>query len=141
MNLDHGAQNNSRRISRVLWAIIGVSIFFWIGYEDRSTFIPIVLGGMIAAGISLSLGSGNIVGRIPWLREGIKTVFVGLVAGSLAMPLAALAILVKISLHGHVPPDFSTVQVLAVLGRTPIWAWAGILGGVSLALWRRNHLE
>ena len=52
------------------------------------------------------------------------------------MPMAALSMLVKVSLHGHVPPDFSTADVLAVIGRTPIWAGAGALMGFAVALFR-----
>lgn len=141
MSLDSEYQLNTRRISRTLWALIGVSLFFWIGYEDRSTFIPVSLGGLIAAALSLYLGRHISTERFSWLREGIVTVLVGLVAGTLAMPLAGLAILVKISLHSHVPPDFSWAQVLAVLGRTPIWAGAGALAGSSLALWREKRLD
>jgi hypothetical protein len=127
---------NSRRLHRVLWALIGASLFFWIGYEDRSTFIPVLLGGMIAAAMSVDLGRVMLSGKIAWMRKKTGRVLVGLIAGTLAMPLAALAILVKISLHGHEPSDFTLAQVLAVLGRTPIWAGAGTLIGISAAIWR-----
>jgi len=141
MRLDHEIQIITRRIRRALWALIGAGIFFWIGYEDRSTFIPIILGVLIAAALSLNLGHIISTGRLRWPRVSVGIVIVGLVAGMLAMPLAAILILVKISLHGHIPPDFTLVQVLAVLGRTPVWAGVGTLIGLSLALWIRHHQD
>ena len=141
MRFDHEVQIITRRISRALWAIIGASIFFWIGYEDRSTFIPILLGGLIAVTLSLNLGHIISTGRLRWPGTSVGIVIAGLVAGTLAMPLAAILILVKISLHGHIPPDFTLVHVLAVLGRTPVWAGAGTLIGYSLVLWTRNRQD
>jgi hypothetical protein len=120
-----------------LWAAIGVSIFFWIGYEDRTIIAPVLLGGFLALALASQWGQRFLFRRAAWSRRQIaEYLLLGLSAGALAMPMAALSMLVKVSLHGHVPPDFSTADVLAVIGRTPIWAGAGALMGFAVALFR-----
>lgn len=126
------------RLNRALWFVIGVILFFWIGYEDQSTTGPVLLGSLIAGGMSFPVHER--LARIRWTafqRRGLTSVLTGLMAGALAMPMAALAMLVKVSIHSHVPPDFTSVQVLAVLTRTPIWAGAGLLIGLAASLWQR----
>ena len=120
-----------------LWAAIGVSIFFWIGYEDRTIIAPVLLGGFLALALASQWGQRFLFRRVAWSRRQIaEYLLLGLSAGALAMPMAALSMLVKVSLHGHMPPDFSTADVLAVTGRTPIWAGAGALMGFAVALFR-----
>jgi hypothetical protein len=125
-----------------LWAVIGVSVFFWIGYEDRTTIAPILLGGSLALALAFQLGQLSFMGSALYPRRRIaEYLMLGMSAGALAMPIAALSILVKVSLHSHVPPDFSQADVLAVLRRTPIWAGAGALIGFAVALSRRLERE
>jgi hypothetical protein len=127
-----------RLLRTTLWAAIGVSIFFWIGYEDRTIIAPVLLGGFLALALASQWGQRFLFRRVAWSRRQIADyLLLGLSAGALAMPMAALSMLVKVSLHGHVPPDFSTADVLAVIGRTPIWAGAGALMGFAIALFRR----
>jgi hypothetical protein len=126
-----------RLLRTTLWAAIGVSIFFWIGYEDRTIIAPVLLGGFLALALASQWGQRFLFRRAAWSRRQIaEYLLLGLSAGALAMPMAALSMLVKVSLHGHVPPDFSTADVLAVIGRTPIWAGAGALMGFAVALFR-----
>lgn len=127
-----------RLLRAVLWAAIGVSVFFWIGYEDRTIIAPVMLGGSLALALAFQLGQRFLFRRADLSRRWIaEYLLFGLFAGALAMPMAALSMLVKVSLHGHVPPDFSTAYVLAVLGRTPIWAGAGALMGFAVILFRQ----
>jgi hypothetical protein len=140
MNPIQSDMETGHRLQRALRAVTGVLIFFWIGYEDRSSAGPILVGSMIASALA-----ANISGRLRttgMLRSGGRPVIytlTGLIAGALAMPLAALAMLVKVSLHSHIPPDFTTARVFDLLARTPIWAGAGILIGLACALARRQQ--
>jgi hypothetical protein len=116
--------------------LTGFLIFIWVGIEDRSSVGPVLVGGMIA--LSLSTNIGQRLAKIQNVRSIGRPghyVLTGLVAGALAMPLAALAMLVIVSLHGHVPPDFTAAQVLDVLAHTPVWTMAGSLISLGL-LWR-----
>ena len=73
-----------------LWAVIGVSVFFWIGYEDRTTIAPILLGGSIALALALQLGQRFLNKNVITTRKLIaEYLLLGLFAGVLAMPFAA----------------------------------------------------
>ena len=123
---------------RYIWMALGVFIFFWIGYEDRSTFLPVLLGGGIALGLALQLKHS--IDRVGVASQAAtKYLLYGLIFGGLAMPLAALSMLVKLSLHAHVPPDFSAAQIQAVLLRSPIWAIAGAMIGLAAGLRRSTR--
>ena len=128
----------NNRLNQALLALIGIFIFFWIGLEDRSLILPTILGTLIAAALGLSLWRWQ-AGHVMMISSLLRYAFVGLISGSMAMPFASLAMLVKISLHNHIPPDFSAVEVLEVLGRTPVWSLAGLILGVALGLW--NYLR
>lgn len=136
--MDQTGKGLAVRLRRGLWVTIGVVLFFWIGYEDRTTVTPILIGGLLATALSFDLAPRIRSGKIPGLhsRLGVCTL-TGLISGALAMPLAALCMLVKLSLHSHVPPEYSAIQVLAVLERFPVWAGAGALAGLALALIRK----
>jgi hypothetical protein len=128
----------SNLFKRALWFVIGVIVLIWIGYEDRTTIGPTLMGVLIAGGLSFPLYDR--LARIRWTalqQRGWASFLTGLTAGTLAMPIATLAMLVKVSIHSHMPPEFTSAQVLAVLGRTLIWASAGSLIGISAALWHR----
>jgi hypothetical protein len=64
------------------------------------------------------------------VRAGIA----GLVGGATVPPLADILMLVKVSLHSHAVPDFTARDLGAVLGRTPVWALAGLAAGLALGL-------
>lgn len=136
MTSDCSSTNRIRLINRALWILVGVGTFFWIGYEDRSTTIPILLGGTLALTLGLHFGQRILTAGSTGTTPFGVYLFLGLIAGLTAMPIAAMSMLVKVSLHGHVPPDFSTAEVLAVLSRTPAWAGAGALAGSAASLWR-----
>lgn len=121
-----------RGAQRVLWALLGVGVFFWVGYEDRTIVFPVLLGSTLALVLALKASTRITPGASP-ARMWAFTLL-GLLAGTVMMPLAALSMLVKVSLHAHVPPEFSLAQVMAVLGRTPIWGGAGALAGLAVGL-------
>ena len=140
--MDQTGKGLALRLRRGLWVTIGVVLFFWIGYEDRTTVTPSLIGGLIAVALSLDLARRIRPGKIPALRSELGVyALIGLITGALAMPLAVLWMLVKVSLHSHVPPEYSTAQVLAVLERFPVWAGAGALVGLAVALIRRERMN
>jgi hypothetical protein len=49
-------------------------------------------------------------------------------------PLAVVLMLMKLSLHTHPYPDLLPVDLTAVLGRTPVWALAGLAVGLGAGL-------
>ena len=140
--MDQTGKGLAVRLRRGLWVTIGVVLFFWIGYEDRTTVTPILIGGLIAVALSFNLAQRIRPGKSPGLRIRVGAcTLTGLISGALAMPLAALCMLVKVSLHSHVPPEYSAIQVLAVLERFPVWAGAGALTGLAAALMHNMHMN
>jgi hypothetical protein len=128
----------SKRANQALLALIGLYIFIWIGLEDRTLVLPIILGALIATAIGLRLWRWQ-PGKALVIPEVTRYGFVGLISGSLAMPIASLGMLVKVSLHSHVPPDFTSSEVLEVLRHTPVWGLVGLLVGVAFGLWKRSR--
>lgn len=142
MNSDQKNSSLTNVLQRTFWILIGMSTFIWFGHEDRSTCFPILLGGLISLMLALDLGK-KCLQRHAHNPRNRMVIFLltGASAGLLAMPLAAISMLVKISIHDHTPPDFSLAQLLSALGRTPIWALAGTLIGFALGLWRMDETE
>jgi hypothetical protein len=64
----------------------------------------------------------------------VRTLLIGLAAGSAVGPLAALLMLIKTSIHSHPYLDFTPADLSAAIGRTPIWAGVGLLAGAGVAL-------
>jgi hypothetical protein len=126
--------NNPRR-TRLLTIGYGVMVFFWLRIEDNSV-LPAVIGGL---GLSL-LGAHlwltkNLSGKI--LRLGylvIGSVSFGVVCGLATSAVAAGLMLLKNGMHGHVFPDFPFGVIVEILQRAPVWALAGGLAGLGLAL-------
>ncbi len=145
-----GLPQGLRTLTRAAWGLTGVLWFLWLGVEDRSADGPV----MVAAAACLALGLSTLQrcrgvvrtpgyrrldtvlghrvdGRIVWLAQ---CVVCGFGAGLAVGPLAALLMLVKVSLHDHPAPDFTAADLGATLMRTPAWALAGLCLGAALGL-------
>lgn len=124
-----------RWVGRFVWAIAGVAWFVWLGYEDRGLSTVMSLSAVLCLALSLTWvargRSGKKVGRRRWLLESMG---IGLLVGALVPPVAVLLILVKISLHAHGTPDFTSGDVGEVIRRLPVWMLAGVLCGEALGL-------
>lgn len=129
--------NNPRR-TRLLAIGCGVVIFFWLRIEDNSV-LPAAIGGL-----ALSL-----LGAYIWLMKNFsgKTLntgylllgltLTGAVCGLATAAVTAGLMLLKNGMHGHVFPDFPFGVIAEILQRAPLWALAGGLVGLGLALaWR-----
>ena len=125
-------------LSRGAWILTGLLGVAWVGLEERGLGAVTLLAWMISlTGLLTARARRN--RREPVLRPSDLRwwLLAGAAAGALAGPIAALLIPLKVGLHAHPVPDFSTSDVLAVLGRIPIWAAAGGLLGAGAALVER----
>lgn len=122
---------------RLRWAIIGCGlvIFLWLAPED-SAVLPAVMLGAAASTLATTAwalrrwGGGQMSLRFfVALMTGL-----GLVAGLGTAPATAALMLFKNVQHGHIFPDYPLGLVGAVLGRAPLWAFAGALAGLGAAL-------
>jgi hypothetical protein len=127
---------------RIMWGIVGVLWFLWIGFEDRS-LMPVLI---LAALISLAIGFEWAVrswGRDWHLVYLLSSSLKGLTIGGLAPLIAIVLVFLKTSLHQHETPDFSEQDLLLLLQRIPFWASAGFLFGLAYAIWgwAENRLQ
>ncbi|HLC05203.1 MAG TPA: hypothetical protein VJK02_19385 [Anaerolineales bacterium] len=124
-----------RWVVRYAWMIAAPTAFFWIAYEDRSPSTVMGLSAIVCAAFAVTAiarwRGGILAERRRWLLE---TMGVGLATGALVAPVAVVLILVKISLHSHGTPDFTTSDIAQVMNRLPVWALAGVLCGEALGL-------
>jgi acid phosphatase family membrane protein YuiD len=125
---------------RFLWFVAGALWFIWLGYEDRNLVMVSVLAAILAVS-----GGFTLLGRtVKWNHNQGRSALAGLVvvglgAGAAVGPLAAFLMVFKVGLHGHASPDFSTSQIQAVLGRTPVWAVVGALFGLAIGILFRSE--
>ncbi|MCJ7512285.1 MAG: hypothetical protein MUO23_04875 [Anaerolineales bacterium] len=123
-------------------AAVGLVSFAWLATEARQLTAVLVL----AAALTVT-AAGPRAGR--WVtkkRSGLPRLAAAGLAGcgiGACVPwVAAGLMLVKVSLHSHAQTEFSTDELIAVLGRIPVWAvGGGLLGGAAVlapGLWARR---
>lgn len=115
-----------------LTMIVGLLVFFWLGTEDNSVQSAAIYGVGVAA---LSAAHGQY--RLPkllQLRQRPRFTLLGALIGLGAALFAALLMLLKTALHAHLFPDYSLPLIAAMLARAPVWAAAGALLGLGIAL-------
>ncbi|HEX6304035.1 MAG TPA: hypothetical protein VFZ76_07585 [Anaerolineales bacterium] len=138
---------------RLTALIIAVAIILWLPIEDVGVHYVLVFAILISAWwaarflIPYLPGSSELPGRYGrWLgrnREDahgrrfiISHIIIGTLSGVAVSPLALLLMIFKSGLHGHGQPDFTPSQMAAVLARTPVWALAGFLTALGIAIAR-----
>jgi hypothetical protein len=112
--------------------VVGILVFFWLGTEDNSVQSAVLYGLGIA---SLSIAHAQY--RLPkllQLRRRLRFALLGAIIGLSAALFAALLMLLKTALHTHLFPDYSLPLIAAMLVRAPVWAVAGVLMGLGIAL-------
>lgn len=123
------------RALRLLWFVTGVIWFVWLGYEDRNLTLVSILAALLAVLVGFTVWGRMAKGKCDQGRSSLAcVVFVGVISGAVTSPLAASLMVFKVGLHSHPSPDFSTSQIQAVLGRTPVWTLVGALLGLALGL-------
>ena len=86
-----------------------------------------VIGGTIGFGV------GAVCCMNPPAGIGLGTA-IGAGVGAGTALITALLMIWKTGMHAHPFPDYPTGLILDILRRAPMWALAGILVGVALAL-------
>lgn len=121
------------------WAVIlcGVSIFLWMSPEDNHIW-PVVVLGTSASTLAVSWW---VTGRFGGMHFNYASMLIlsstfGIIAGMGSAIITALLMFLKNARHSHFFPDFPLEQITAMLERAPVWAIAGGLIGLGLALIR-----
>ena len=117
---------------QLVLAISGIAWFIWLGIEERTVYFVVVLAALAAIDAVIILPVRD------WVTEeggGVRPLaagLIGLAIGACVPVVAALLMLVKVSLHSHQQPDFSLAQVVSMVSTMPVWAAAG---GLMVAAW------
>jgi hypothetical protein len=124
-----------RWVVRFAWVVAAPAWLVWLAYEDRDLGTVMGMSALVCVAFALTAvarwRAGKLVERRRWLLESMG---IGLLSGLLVAPVAALLILVKISLHSHGTPDFTSGDIADVMNRVAVWALAGVLIGEGLGL-------
>ena len=113
---------------RAVWAIAGLASFFWLGWEDPSPVVVILMASLLSVAWAITLiNRGTLAPRTGLMRW----LLVGGLLGAAVGPLATVLMVLKTGLHGHSPPDFTIGDVLRTLRLIPAWAASGALLGLA----------
>jgi len=122
---------------RARWVAIGYGIvlFLWLGPEDNAVW-PVALHG---AGLSALLVGFWVLGRFGGKTVSRRTLVpgalaLGAVGGLGAAIMTAALMFFKNARHAHLYLDYPPEQMGGLLRRGPVWALAGALFGLGLAL-------
>ncbi len=112
----------------------GIAAFLWLTPED-SIWLAAVFGAagaciLAAHAVFRVAGGRDLPGRV-WFPG---TIISGGAIGAGATLVTAVLMLIKTSLHSHLFPDYPLAVLLGILARAPVWAAAGALIGVGVAL-------
>ncbi len=132
------ARSRYDALSRSAWILTGLLAVAWIGFEDRGLAAVTLLAWMISISSLLTIRARRNRQEPILPPAGLRWwLLAGAAAGALAGPIEAVLILLKVGLHAHPVPDFSTGDVVEVLARIPIWMAAGAVFGAGAALLER----
>lgn len=126
------AEKNFLRLSAIS---LGILWLFWLPVEDNGLLNVYLFALGISLLMTLWLRRSRLWGS--W-KPGKRIVSLGSLAGLLVTPLALLLMAFKSGLHGHLAPDYTPDQVLAVIKSSPIWLIGGGMLSLGLHLWKSN---
>lgn len=120
---------------RLLLILYGGLLLLWLGSEDHAVLSTVLLAG----GFSLLAVTQILCTRIGGQDLPVRVWFLALLLSGLltgiAIPLGSTFLMFfKTAWHAHPYPDYEPEIMLAMLERLPVWALAGLLFGLALAL-------
>lgn len=121
----------SMRTLRIAAILLGILILIWLSLEGRDVRQALLLASFLSL-----LGASAAWIRLQNMLRGYWLPFVGALFGLLVPLLAAFLMVLKTGMHAHSVPDFTLVQVMAVLQLIPVWIAAGVFLGLAAAWWR-----
>lgn len=113
----------------------GGAVFLWLRIEDDAIWPAAAFGAAGAVIGALAWASRTFGGQqLPGHYAAVGLALLGALCGLATAAIAALLMLLKNGLHAHLFPDFPFGVIIAVLRLSPVWALAGGLAGLGLAL-------
>jgi hypothetical protein len=114
--------------------IFAVILIFWLPVEDATAETPFLFS--IIAGSLLTLLASTKIHIPPCQLIWIRYPIAGVVTGFIIPFVAVLLMLFKSGLHGHGFPDFTTLQYISILQRTPGLMAVGVFVGFARSFWQ-----
>lgn len=129
-----GSSTRVKWIRRAWTAALAAAWFVWLVSESTQTAVVLLLSLAAVASAGLPRAARRVTAAPGGMRRAAIAALAGCLLGALVPLLAAVMMLVKVSLHSHATPDFSTGDLVAVLVRTPVWVIGGGLLGAAAGL-------
>ncbi len=112
----------------------GLIAFIWLSLEDNSLLSVLAMGiGTAMLSVTHMLYAYAVLSN---LRRRVRYALIGALSGGGAALAAAGLMFLKTAIHAHAVPDYPFASILGMAARTPIWAAAGALLGMAVALIR-----
>jgi hypothetical protein len=127
----------SARRLRFLAILLGIVLLVWLSFEDQSVTWVILFASAICMLVAARLLAP--FPRPPSGKGWLVYPLAGLLGGLATAPLALLLMAIKTGIHGNAVPDYTPVQMGAVLISFPVWAGAGTIIGLGAGLWFKNR--
>ncbi len=123
------------KVPRWLALLFGGLLLLWTSLEDNTMLPVALLGGGLALLIVQHYGGRRLEGRAFTPRQTMfAAALLGVATGVVAALATTLLMLIKDGMHSHLFPDYPFGMIVDTLTRAPIWALAGLLGGIGLLL-------
>jgi hypothetical protein len=121
-------------IARAAVAGLALGGFLWLVSEstDRAAVLLLAAGLVMAAGIRRA--TQHTASAPQGARRAAAASTAGFALAGLVPVVAAALMVVKVALHSHGQPDFTTADVVGVVARVPSWAVGGALLGAAVGL-------
>jgi hypothetical protein len=122
---------------------VGILLFLWLRIEDSAVFPAVFMG----FGSTLTAGYLWLTTRFGGKSLPMRYLFpgaalLGALSGLAVSAVSAALMLLKNGMHGHAFPDYPFGVIVETLQRAPLWALAGALACLGLALaWRALRSE
>src|SRR5258707_14775989 len=112
------------KLLSLITLLYGIFVFFWFAPEDSVWLVSLLGWGMsiLAALHGVFRFSGRTLPDRVWMPIAVLS---GGMVGAGAVACTILLMLMKISLHSHIYPDYPFALISGIAERLPAWSLAG----------------
>ena len=118
-----------RRLLRSIGFGLLVFILFWLPIEDNGLCWPVILALLSGIWLGVFLFY-QLVDRCSW--KPWYAPLIGALSGVALSVFAVALTLIKNGAHSHETPEYTAIDLLNMLLRTPYWVLGGCLIGVGI---------
>ena len=120
-----------RQLLRITGFGLLVFILFWLPIEDNALLWPLLLALLSGTWLGVFLFY-RLVDRYSW--KSWYAPLIGALSGAAVSVFAVALMLIKNGAHSHETPDYTAIDLLNILLRTPYWVLGGCLIGMGIVV-------